>query len=144
MQLYMVLGIFTYFSLCPEVSSISRHAVHLQYLVKVQIPWSPPPLPPPRPPPQNILIDGSGMRPRNLHLKIQPRRFCCNGSFEKHGLEEGNTQGFLAEARELHGRLNLARGAVSGYCPSVSVGALASSLAGLSRRCISVSLWKAG
>lgn len=29
----------------PWFSSISGHAVHLQYLVKVQIPWFPPPAP---------------------------------------------------------------------------------------------------
>lgn len=75
----------------------------------------------PPPPPPNIL---TGMRPRNLHLKNQPRRFCCNGSFEKHGLEEGSTQGFLAEDQELTSKGMIKSGTWGGvrYCPSVSVG----------------------
>lgn len=95
-----------------------------------------------RPAPGNILIDGSGREPRDLHLQNQPRRFCCAGSLEARGLEEGSPRGFLAEDQELPSKRVIKPGTWGGarYHPGVSAGALA----GLSRRCISVSVWKTG
>lgn len=89
------------FSLCPEVSK----AMVLKYQWACSSPAvlgkSADSLVSSPTPTRTILIDGSGMRPRNLNLKNQPRRFCCSGSFERHGLDVGNTRGFLAEDQEL-------------------------------------------